>query len=259
MQFKAFNSKDLSTIAVGTGFFWRNDKNVYLVTNKHNLTGRDFVSGNILSKETACIPNILNANFYDNKARQHSFSIKLYDGDNNPDHDTPIWKEHAEGKCDIACIKLFEKEQAFDQGLILMNQFDSEAKVSIGGDVFILGYPKDIHVENTPIWKRGSIASEPDISAYQGQPSFLIDTATKEGMSGAPVILFSKGIRENEDNSTALMTVIDKKFIGIYSGRLGKNNFEAQLGIVWKKEVIEGIFTNHFMTKLPASHHICSN
>jgi hypothetical protein len=32
-------------------------------------------------------------------------------------------------------------------------------------------------------------------------------------------------------------------FLGVYSGRLGEDEFKAQLGIVWKKEVIEEIIT----------------
>ena len=43
-----------------------------------------------------------------------------------------------------------------------------------------------------PIWKRGSIASEPEIP-IDGKPMFYIDTATRQGMSGAPVFAQTSG------------------------------------------------------------------
>ena len=32
-------------------------------------------------------------------------------------------------------------------------------------------------------------------------------------------------------------------FLGVYSGRIGNDELQAQLGIVWKKKVIEEIIT----------------
>ena len=70
----------------------------------------------------------------------------------------------------------------------------------------------------------------------------LIDTATRSGMSGSPVIIKRTGVHglvEDERFSTAA------GFVGIYSGRYGvsSNKGYVQLGIVWRKEVIEEIIT----------------
>ncbi len=73
-----------------------------------------------------------------------------------------------------------------------------------------------------------------------GRPSFLIDTATREGMSGSPVV--------HVDRSAALeFSGVVKpgrtiRFVGVYSGRhIGKKEIEAQLGVVWRQEVINDI------------------
>jgi hypothetical protein len=56
-----------------------------------------------------------------------------------------------------------------------------------GMDVFVLGYPRGISGGGRfPLWKRGSIASEPDVN-IDNLPMMYIDTATREGMSRAPV------------------------------------------------------------------------
>jgi len=42
-----------------------------------------------------------------------------------------------------------------------------------------------------------------------------------------------------------------QNFVGIYSGRiLGKTELEAQLGIVWKKEVIDEIIDGEFKDEI---------
>jgi len=77
----------------------------------------------------------------------------------------------------------------------------------IGMDAFILGFPKGIaHQQLLPIWKRGSIATEPEIPREDDLPVFLVDTATREGMSGAPVLLRSFSGYGRADGSSVLGT-----------------------------------------------------
>jgi hypothetical protein len=111
--------------------------------------------------------------------------------------------------------------------------------------VYVLGYPYDINGgKELPIWKRGSIATEPSIN-IDNLPKILIDTATRPGMSGSPVIYRRSGIIYKDDSmelskDTIIGTI--SGFLGVYSGRINaKDTLEAQLGIVWKEEVIEEI------------------
>ena len=72
----------------------------------------------------------------------------------------------------------------------------------------------------------------------------LVDTASRSGMSGSPVILTRTGIHNSHEGKLTTESFIGtvSSFVGVYSGRVGpKHETEAQLGIVWRKEVIEEI------------------
>jgi hypothetical protein len=110
--------------------------------------------------------------------------------------------------------------------------------LKVARDVFVLGYPKGISGGSVfPIWKKASIATEPAIQ-LDGLPKILVDSAMREGMSGAPVVAISDGGYEEENGS--LMQTLGRfyRFVGVYSGRLGDNEMEAQLGIVWKTQAV---------------------
>ena len=110
----------------------------------------------------------------------------------------------------------------------------------IGIDVFVLGFPLGIRKTGLfPIWKRASIATEYGFD-INGVPSFLVDTATREGMSGAPVI-WRAGGKYRRPSGALTIGGSGTQVLGIYSGRhVGKLD-EAQLGIVWKTELIDQI------------------
>jgi hypothetical protein len=69
---------------------------------------------------------------------------------------------------------------------------------NVGSDVFILGFPLlPEYSGKFPIWKRGSIATEYTIP-YRDRETFLVDSTTKDGMSGSPVIFRSTSFRTVE-------------------------------------------------------------
>ena len=69
---------------------------------------------------------------------------------------------------------------------------------------------------------------------------FYIDTATREGMSGAPVIMYRK--RPVILYGDGKLSEHHAEFIGIYSGRvIPKDLIEVQLGKVWKKSCLPQI------------------
>ena len=106
-----------------------------------------------------------------------------------------------------------------------------------------------------PIWKRGSLASEPDFD-QRGLPLLYIDTATRPGMSGSPVYSAVSGAWWPEGSPHVpqnLKIGHVLAFLGIYSGRVKDPEprsmredleFYAQIGLVWKEralvEIIEG-------------------
>jgi hypothetical protein len=61
-------------------------------------------------------------------------------------------------------------------------------------------------------------------------------------MSGSFVIAQHTGIYAPEGKMTDKSWIgTGRKILGIYSGRLGASNLEAQLGIVWHRELIDEV------------------
>jgi len=116
-------------------------------------------------------------------------------------------------------------------------------EIRIGMDVFILGYPFGNAPPAFPVWKRGSIASEPAL-VRMTTGHYLVDTASRPGMSGAPVIL-----RDSTNNyiDGALRAFSDPatNLLGVYSGRLRAAAEEAQIGVVWHASFIEEIIAGN--------------
>jgi hypothetical protein len=113
----------------------------------------------------------------------------------------------------------------------------------VGDDVFVLGFPRGIESSNgLPIWKRGTIASEPTVPVNE-LPIMLIDTATREGMSGGPVI--ARQTRGSKDGKLTLLMGEVGRFVGVYTSRnKGDDEFEAQVGRVWTREHVVDVIRN---------------
>lgn len=124
--------------------------------------------------------------------------------------------------------------------------------VEVTEELFIPGYPENVHdYYAQPVWKRATIAS----SVQQGwnrERKFLVDSASKRGMSGSPVLHYSpKGIvrvlgtthQFNQD--VAILA-------GIYVGRIGViGDSDPQIGTVWHASVIDEIIDGRSHELLP--------
>jgi hypothetical protein len=112
-----------------------------------------------------------------------------------------------------------------------------------GIDAFVLGYPEGLSGGGKfAIWKRATIASEPDLDMGD-LPRIYIDTATRAGMSGAPVYAQQVGYWMPEGETDPAKAVIGRgrRFLGVYSGRIKagpEDEFKAQLGVVWKESAL---------------------
>jgi hypothetical protein len=112
-------------------------------------------------------------------------------------------------------------------------------------EVFILGYPFEIEPPAYPVWKRGSIASEPQLARLTSD-FILVDTASRPGMSGAPVIRRSWTNHMVQPGVVALVDPPLNKFIGVYSGRIPTDHpHEAQIGLVWDGSFINEIIAGN--------------
>lgn len=221
-------------LARGTCFCWEHQERLYLITNWHNLSGRNPETGKHLSNSLA-EPDRVHVAFKDPKelGRGKFSEIKLFDTDG-----LPVWQVHPtlREKVDIAAIP-FEHDETVSCFPINRNQ-EHPLKIEIGDDVFVLGYPFEPIFAGLPVWKRGSIASEPQISPDQ-QRHLLVDTASRPGMSGSPVIIRSKSVHRLDNQETKVEAGIWTRFVGVYSGRIkSKDALDTQLGLIWPRELL---------------------
>lgn len=244
-----------AVLSSGTGFIYERENAHYLVTNWHNVSGRNPATGACLS-ETLAVPDMVSTLFrtIDQPAKCLREHLPLYSDSNMQ---KPVWYEHPKHgrSVDVVAIPLpntlLEKYRLFPINKI---DFDSQFKEEVADDTFVIGYPfSEITYLQLPVWKRASIATEPDVDLDQ-VPRLLIDTATRPGLSGSPVVMQRTGIHGMKGGSIKGQEIIGRirKFIGVYSGRVGTDEVKAQLGIVWKATVIDEIIDGHSLGQTTA-------
>lgn len=222
-------------LATGTGFVAQSGTSPLLITNWHNLAGRNPDTKEVLSSTGATPDHITILHNRAGKLGEwRPRSEPLYsDG-------SPRWIEHPGFKEHVDCV-----------ALPLTNLDDVQLyRYTLGeGDPAILCGPADaVSVVGFPfgltgggalaVWATGFVASEPEID-LNDLPKFLIDCRSRPGQSGSPVIAYrSGGMVAMEDGSSAAFGGPVTRFLGIYSGRIHP---ESDLGIVWKASVIRQI------------------
>jgi hypothetical protein len=143
-----------------------------------------------------------------------------------------LWVEHPElgSRFDVIAIPVVTPPNT----LLLRYDLNEGPNLAIhmSSEVAVIGFPEGMSFAGlTAIWKSGTIASEPSLSAAE-EPFFYIDSNTRKGMSGAPVVARRFGGALLEDGTMALGGGISDRILGVYSGRA----FEARdmtLGRVW--------------------------
>lgn len=232
-----------------TGFVYEVDFQRYLVTNDHVLSGVNPQTRAVLH-EGGAVPDeveLILGNASD-PANPTKKKIKIV----NEDGWENLWFKHPnfqKNKTDIAVLPL--RDQADKSIADPMNKIceTHNMYIGVGSELFIVGFPLSISVDYFPIWKRASIASEPSLKIGDEQ-KFFVDTATRKGMSGAPVVGRVSGGYLTADRKMNIMPQgnhggLITQLVGVYSGRIvesEKNDaMEAQLGIVWPIHLVDEI------------------
>ncbi|MGD9615249.1 MAG: serine protease [Alphaproteobacteria bacterium] len=228
---------DQTPLSLGTAFVWQDGQSYFLITNWHNLSGRNPISNKHLSP-TAAEPNMVKVwlNERDKLGSKHSVMLRIQDQDGQP-----LWLTHPRfgNKVDVVALPLSHDSRTEMYPINKMPTRD--LSIQVGMEVFILGYPFGLSLAQLPIWKRGSIASEPEI-LDDNQPCILIDTASRPGMSGSPIIRRSWGMHFYRNGDSGVGSGSATALLGIYSGRLTTADpLDAQLGLAWPATLIPEI------------------
>lgn len=256
------------SIGKATGFFYsRSSTELFLVTNWHVVTGRDLEKPTI--SKNGEVPTIIRIFLHKrtDKSADVIETSKLIEIEfyiNDEDGNSPEWFEHPTLKntVDVVVFKIDGdlKERIQNECMIqtIMNDtgMDNRYHAEVMDHIYIIGYPWDLTGGNKvmPLYKNGSIASEPDID-YYGRPRMLGDSRTTKGMSGSPVVVVHNGYwRPNRESSDKAIFGKVTNFLGIYSGRLLSREKEddsseenqhkekiSEVGYIWKKRLIDEI------------------
>lgn len=254
LSFSVFPGKGPSNIqnpifSQATGFLWERNKKLFLVTNLHNLTGWDYSRSKAMSP-SGWLPEWIAARFTvafdicENSLRlkHQTLEIKLFDRDGNPE-----WIIHPTygNKVDVGIIDLGKLDFIGELYNIAVNTHTEWTRFSptVADDAYVVGFPKGMDGgKGFPVWKRASIASEP-VFDLNDLPLIYVDTATREGMSGSPVLVMRRGFTMPDEAKDFGEASLGESiaFLGVYSGRVGDDPLGIQLGMVWKAKVIDEI------------------
>lgn len=252
-----FGETPLST---GSAFFYDVDGRVFMVTNRHNLTGRHQDTGQPLSDHGG-VPNyvefpVLSAVVDEATGTGHT---KTHYCCLRWEIDDPPWREHPTlgAKADVVSIDLERFSSSAPKPMVSVNTLpDAQPIVAQPAlSVSVIGYPFGTSVANHfPIWVGGTIASEPSMSV-KGKPAFYIDCRTNKGSSGSPVFAYVMAglvgletadtkpkpamvARMSDGRVAGMFGTPVHRFLGIYSGRI---NEASDIGIVWRTEVVDAV------------------
>lgn len=221
-------------LSLGTAFVWKQGSDHYLVTNWHNVSGKDPRTGKHLS-QTLAEPDQVKTwwNVKGNLGAKTETMVPLRSANGEP-----LWWIHPifGSKVDVIVLPITPPPNT---DMHPINEMPSlNLRLEVGQDIFILGYPFGIGPAGLPIWKRASIASEPEV-LHPSDPHILVDTASRPGMSGSPVICKSWATHQLDNGSVQMSTGSAYRFVGVYSGRIAATDQnDAQLGMVCPAQLL---------------------
>lgn len=223
-------------LGVATGFVVSFSTRKYLITNRHVVTGRHQQTGQPLHSSGA-FPSQLGI--------WHNVAGKLGNWERRIEHlydsrGKPRWLIHAAsgGSVDVVALAL-TKTAGIDFIEHQIGPQEPALALAASTDLFIVGFPFGVTGGGLfGVWSRGSVASEPEMD-WNDLPLMLVDSRTRPGQSGSPVIQYSRGgAVALADGGTSVFAGPVERLVGVYSGRV---NEQSDLGLVWKKAVIEDI------------------
>lgn len=288
--FQILMCDDSGVLSTGSAFFYELEGAWFLITNWHNLSGKHFLTKEPLSKKgrfptfikaklSAYLPS--GAGMAEGSFTTVAQRVEIYE------NYQPRWYTHPElgSACDVVALPLSRPRSCPEFMHNAANRISNlRIPVKPGCTAFVIGFPRSLSVGfGLPLWKAGYIASEPyyditiggelsDVAGLRGGtqlPAFFIDSQTREGMSGSPVFAAYMGNWDATDpykdldmdtpefwlRDDVLLGENRMQFVGCYSGRIGREEEGAALGLCWREEVIRTICEKRVLADHP---HITS-
>ncbi|MEW1737985.1 trypsin-like peptidase domain-containing protein [Nocardia beijingensis] len=224
-----------NVLASGTGFYYDCGDRHFLITAWHNLSGRHSQTGEYLCGHSVEPTAVRVHNRHLDETLVQVRDLPVVD-----DEGRPLWLEHPRLGLDVAALPYDFDEVALYTPWKIEDPALYRNRLWVTEDVAIVGYPYGLKGgADLPLWVRGTIASDPHIP-YRGMPLFLVDSRTRKGQSGSPVLLFYRpGTQVPEHSPDGWGYRYHRKpvsrLVGVYSGRVSD---ESDLGYVWTVEAV---------------------
>jgi hypothetical protein len=243
-----------------SGFFWLRNGQPHLVTNWHVVSGRNLFTDKL--GPTGFIPQKISFYGLDISAQGSDlrFQRTRYTIQFNQDLQDVLEKPPLiDGQpvdvwaAPIAPGVVFGKDSerkgfvgAAETSCFVNEHLGKPIVTRAGDDCFILGYPLNNSAGlRSPIWKRGSIASDTNIGV-DGRPIFFVDAAVTRGMSGSPIFRRAVTVVAHNRDIDAIQEYTHFEFIGIYAGHLECKTLEdTNIGYGWYRTLIDRVASGY--------------
>ncbi|MFI9274023.1 trypsin-like peptidase domain-containing protein [Kitasatospora sp. NPDC052896] len=232
-------------LGTATGFVYAHAGKQFLITNWHVVSGRNRVSGQPIHR-SAATPDAVAVRYLMDAGRGTASNVMRWTDISEPllgETGDPLWIEHPVfgRRVDVVALPLTRT------GGTTRVPYSTEMTVQtlragVSDWVNILGFPFGVAGGGSlAVWTKGGIATELEVD-FEDMPCFLIDSRTRPGQSGSPVIAYSPGgATAMADGGTVTASTAMVNLLGVYSGRI---NEESDLGHVWKATVLRTILEN---------------
>lgn len=274
-----------TVLSVGTGVIYHTDNQYFIVTAWHNLSGLHSETLNNLSKKGGRPNNVVvsiavsysklgvirqsvtlpltdeeKSLYYIHPKNWPRIDVGVIPFDPSAEHTSELYLSTGETKKVRMCLltpmadgtkaEICPVQKYFVPDENLINRWLETVEVT--EELFIPGYPHNIHdYYSQPVWKRATIASSVRLG-WNREPKFLVDSASKSGMSGSPVLYYSPSGTVKILGSSYMFGQDVAILAGIYVGRLGvEGDTDPQVGTVWKQSVIDEIIQAKCFERLP--------
>jgi hypothetical protein len=223
-------------LAKGTGFFYKVDGQRFLVSARHNYTGKHWETDEFLHSSYRVSPTHVAVGFRASQPKASNGSglevavqqylLRLID-----DSWKPVWREHARfgRSVDVAALAFHvptDRDEVIDEAWDEAPPAqDPASKLWVSQAIAVVGYPYGLRGGfDLPTWIGGIIASEPAIlHLYRGKeyPLFLVDARSRSGQSGSPVVTVRQPLAlTNETGSWEVAVGPRWELVGVYTGRV---------------------------------------
>lgn len=224
---------DSIPISTATGFIIKSRTMNYLVTNYHVITNKNPINGKWLDSTNRKAPNRIFILHNGLKLGEHVFKTEpILDKKGYP-----LWVQYNIGKefVDVVALPLKDTTGISIFDVPYTNSLDTAISIRPTSQVFILGFPFGIRsASEFPIWKSGTIASEPDID-QENKPIIWVDASTFPGMSGSPVYIIGNQM-QRKDGGFMVFSNNVSVFLGVFS------HAYTIAGALWKASYLKSLF-----------------